>query len=132
MERQTMLSRSVRSPELRFVLSEGVLRQGDPRLIAEQTEALLVADSRPNVHVRVSTFTRGLAHLIPCGGFVHLRFPANGEGPAEPDTVYVDGYTGGLFLDKPAEIAEYDRAFSRLWDATISISEFAEMGKEKQ
>lgn len=34
-----------------------------------------------------------------------LRFPLNGDGqPTEPATVYADGFTGALYLDKPHEV----------------------------
>ena len=39
------------------------------------------------------------------GLFVILRFPVNGDGrESEPATVYKDGFTGALYLDKPQEV----------------------------
>jgi hypothetical protein len=38
--------------------------------------------------------------------------PSNGDGKeTEPPTVYVDGFTGDLYLDKPNEIERYDGVF---------------------
>lgn len=46
-----------------------------------------------------------------------LRFPTNGDGKeTEPPTVYMDGFTGALYLDKPTR---YDSAFQRIWDAVL-------------
>ena len=46
------------------------------------------------------------------GPFVILRFPVNGDGrESEPATVYKDGFTGALYLDKPQEVERYAQAF---------------------
>jgi uncharacterized protein DUF5753 len=57
------------------------------------------------------------------GPFVILRFPVNGDNrPTEPPTVYADGFTGALYLDKPAEIDRYQAAFTSIWDSAASES----------
>jgi Domain of unknown function (DUF5753) len=54
------------------------------------------------------------------GPFVILRFPLNGDGRAsEPPTVYVDGFTGDLYLDKAREIERYDGAFNEIWSGAL-------------
>ncbi|MFC5290634.1 Scr1 family TA system antitoxin-like transcriptional regulator [Actinokineospora guangxiensis] len=66
----------------------------------------------PNVTVQVVPFSCGLHLGVMSGPFVIMRFPTNGDGrDSEPPTVYVDGFTGDLYLDKPHEIDRYDRAF---------------------
>jgi hypothetical protein len=45
------------------------------------------------------------------GPFEILRF--------EPPTVYVDGFTGDLYLDKAAEVERYSRAFEAIWNAAL-------------
>ena len=55
------------------------------------------------------------------GPFVILRFPLNGDGrDSEPATVYMDGFTGALYLDKPAEVERYAQAFGGTWDACLN------------
>ena len=55
------------------------------------------------------------------GPFEILRFPLNGDGRAsEPPTVYVDGFTGDLYLDKQKEIQRYDAAFADIWSASLN------------
>ena len=34
-------------------------------------------------------------------------------------TVYIDGFTGALYLDKPREVEQYARAFGGIWDACL-------------
>ncbi len=66
-------------------------------------------------------FTAGLHYGVMSGPFVLLRFSANGDGhDSEPPTVYVDGFTGDLYLDKPAEVEHYSDAFERIWAAAAS------------
>ena len=47
------------------------------------------------------------------GPFVILRFPVNGDGrESEPATIYIDGFTGALYLDKAVEVDRYAQAFT--------------------
>jgi hypothetical protein len=64
----------------------------------------LAAAALPNVTLRVVPFSAGLHHGVMSGPFVILRFPPNGDGrDSEPATIYIDGFTGALYLDKPAK-----------------------------
>jgi Domain of unknown function (DUF5753) len=57
------------------------------------------------------------------GPFGILRFPMNGGGlDSEPPTVYADIYTGAIYLDKPHEVARYDRAFEAIWETALGES----------
>jgi Domain of unknown function (DUF5753) len=50
-----------------------------------------------------------------------MRFPAAGDGrPLEPSTVYVEGLTGALYLDKSDEVACYEAAFAAIWSVASS------------
>jgi transcriptional regulator with XRE-family HTH domain len=116
--RQTLLTRVSQAPELRIVLNEAILRRpvGGNNVMAGQLEHLVGVSELPNVSIKVMPFSAGLHYGIMSGPFVTLEFPANGAGqPTEPPTVYVDSFTGALFLDKPHEIERYDRAFSHIW-----------------
>ncbi|WP_308416892.1 Scr1 family TA system antitoxin-like transcriptional regulator [Streptomyces sp. AJS327] len=74
----------------------------------------------PNVAIRVVPFTAGMHSGVTTGPFVILRFPVNGDGvDTEPPTVYADGYTGGLYLDKPREVEQYDAAFQDIWETAL-------------
>jgi hypothetical protein len=103
-----------------------------------QLERLAEASELPNVSIKVMPFSAGLHHGIMSGPFVILRFPLNGTGQdTEPPTVYVESFTGALYLDKPREIDRYDTAFSNIWESSLDerasrelITQFArELGK---
>jgi transcriptional regulator with XRE-family HTH domain len=121
-ERQALIRRPAAPLELRVVLNESILRRpvGSREVMAAQLDALAEAASLPTVKMRVVPFSAGLQHGLMTGPFEILRFPVNGDGQdSEPPTVYVDGYTGDLYLDKPAEVAQYTSAFEAIWDAAL-------------
>ncbi|WP_329148305.1 helix-turn-helix domain-containing protein [Streptomyces sp. NBC_01456] len=121
-ERQTLLTRATDPPRLRVALSEAVLRRsiGGREVMAEQLAHLIYVSELPNVTIRVVPFAAGMHSGVVTGPFVILRFPVNGDGAAsEPPTVYADGYTGGLYLDKPREVEQYDAAFQGIWETAL-------------
>ncbi|HEY6501607.1 MAG TPA: helix-turn-helix transcriptional regulator [Streptosporangiaceae bacterium] len=122
-ERQALIRRSTAPLALRVVLNESILKRpvGGREVMAGQLDALADVAALPNVSLRVVPFTAGLHHGLMTGPFVILRFPANGDGSAsEPPIVYVDGYTGDLYLDKSAEVERYAQAFGAIWDAALN------------
>jgi transcriptional regulator with XRE-family HTH domain len=123
MERQALLTRATAAPRLQVVLNEAIVRRpvGGAVVQAGQLKRLVEVAELPNVALRVANFAAGLHHGVMSGPFVTLRFPTNGDGKAsEPPTVYVDGFTGDLYLDKAQEIERYDQAFQRIWDASLN------------
>ncbi len=74
------------------------------------------AGELPNISIRVVPFGAGLhAGMLAGGFFVMLDF-ANRH---EPTTVYTEGLTGALYLDKPAEAERYAWAFGDLCEAAL-------------
>ncbi|MGC5659299.1 helix-turn-helix domain-containing protein [Micromonospora sp. WMMD723] len=127
MQRQHVLTRRLPSaPTLRVVLSEAVLRRTlpDRRAMAGQLRHLLDMATLPNVSLRVLPFTAGPPLASETGTFVLLDFPqAFGRASTEPTTVYLENITGALYLDKPAEVAAYDRVWADL--ETLAADEAA-------
>jgi hypothetical protein len=121
--RQALLTRAMAAPQLSIVLNEAIIRRpvGGISVMVGQVRRLLEASELPNVTLRIMPFSNGLHHGIMSGPFVILRFPVNGDGrESEPPTIYVDGFTGALYLDKPKEIQRYEHAFRRIWSAALN------------
>jgi transcriptional regulator with XRE-family HTH domain len=121
-ERQSILTRVTAPLELRVALSETVLRRpvGGPKVMAHQLAHLVYMSELPNLSLRVVPFAAGTHIGILSGAFEILRFPLKADGSeTEPPVVYVDGYTGGLYLDKPQEIEQYEGAFRGIWEAAL-------------
>ncbi|WNI18132.1 helix-turn-helix domain-containing protein [Actinacidiphila sp. ITFR-21] len=124
--RQALLTRVTRPLTLEVALSEAVLRRpiGGQQVMATQLEHLLELAALPHVSIRVVHYGAGLHHGLMSGPFTMLHFPINGDGqPTEPTTVYVDGFTGDLYLDKPHEIERYGAAFTAIWGSALNDKE---------
>ena len=123
MARQPLIRRATTPLRLQVALSEGILRRpvGGPRVMAEQLDQLAEVSGLPNVSLRVAPFSAGAHPGVMSGPFVILRFPVNGDGrESEPATVYKDGFTGALYLDKPHEVERYAQAFGSIQDACLA------------
>ncbi|MEV5704801.1 helix-turn-helix transcriptional regulator [Actinoallomurus sp. NPDC052274] len=121
-ERQALLTRVTAAPQVEVALNEAVLRRpvGGREVMADQLHRLAAAADRSNVSVRIVPFNAGLHHGLMSGPFNILRFPVNGDGrETEPPTVYVEGFTGALYLEKPNEIERYSSAFERIWGSAL-------------
>ncbi|MEU9791100.1 helix-turn-helix transcriptional regulator [Streptomyces sparsogenes] len=121
--RQALLSRATDPATLMAVLNEAVLRRpvGGKKVMADQLKHLVDVGELPNVTIKVVPFAAGLHRGMLSGPFIVLRFPPNGDGKeTEPPTVYSDGYTGDLYLDKPDEVARYDEAFDNIWHTALN------------
>jgi transcriptional regulator with XRE-family HTH domain len=121
--RQALLARATAAPTVKVALNEAVLRRavGGEEVMAGQLEYLTEVTNYPNVSIRVIPFATGLHHGSLSGPFVTMRFPVAGDGrPLEPSTVYVEGLTGALYLDKPDEVACHEAAFAAIWSSASS------------
>ncbi|WP_213453958.1 helix-turn-helix domain-containing protein [Rhizomonospora bruguierae] len=117
LERQKLLARYLPSaPELTAIIAEHVLRARLPgQAMAEQLDHLIGVGRAGTAAIRVLPAATGPHLASPAGSFVILGFPArNGNGDREPTTVYCESLTGALYLDKPAEVAAYERAWKSL------------------
>ncbi|TDC74252.1 helix-turn-helix domain-containing protein [Streptomyces hainanensis] len=118
-DRQRILHRPAGAPTLHAVLNEGVLHRavGGTAVMAEQLAHLVYVSEQANVLLRVVPFAAGAHQGVISGPFIVLRFPEDARGNAEPPTVYKDGFTGGLYLDKATEVNRYTAAFQGIWDS---------------
>ncbi|PWG09862.1 XRE family transcriptional regulator [Streptomyces sp. V2] len=120
--RQVLLTRVTDAPKVDVVLNEGVLHRpvGSAKIMADQLNRLVELDELDNVNIRVMPYSAGLHKGMASGPFVLLRFPTTGDGrDTEPPTVYVEGFTGSLYLDKTNEIERYDAAFTNIWGSAL-------------
>src|SRR6266571_4785044 len=102
------------------ILSEGALRQmvGGPQVMQAQLRHLIEAGShRPNVNLQVLPFAAG-AHAATSGSFVIMKFP---EAP-DLGVVYLEGQTGGIYLESSDEVARYTLVFEHLRASALSTA----------
>jgi transcriptional regulator with XRE-family HTH domain len=117
--RQSLLSQD--DPiDLWVVLDETVLSRpvGGDTVMRTQLERLVEAADLPNVTLQVLPFEVG-AHAGMDGAFAILDFPE----PGDPDVVYAENATGGLFLEKSEELQKYAFIFDHIRAAAIRPEE---------
>ena len=120
--RQALLTRITNPPVFDVVLNEAILHRpvGGEETARGQLKRLEEVSELPTVSLRVVPFGAGLHHGIMSGTFELLRFPLNGNGQdTEPPTVYVESFTGALYLDRPHEVTRYDTAFKNIWESSL-------------
>jgi transcriptional regulator with XRE-family HTH domain len=121
-ERQALVRRATAPVGLRVVLAESILRRpiGGGEVTARQLDQLAEATDLPSVSLQVVPIAVGMHDGLLTGPFIVLRFPLNGDGmDSEPPTVYTEGFTGALYLDKPYEVERYTTAFENIWNASL-------------
>ncbi|MEV6166304.1 helix-turn-helix transcriptional regulator [Streptomyces sp. NPDC052052] len=116
MKRQELLART-EPPHIWAVIDEAVIRRivGGRAVMREQLEHLCAQAALPHITVQILPFESG-AHAAAVGSFVMLGGPA-----PELDVVYVDIIGGGLFMEKPQELARYKLAFEYLRAQALDI-----------
>lgn len=115
-KRQSILTRTVQ-PRWDVVLNEAFLRRpvGSPAVMAAQLDRLREVADLDNVNLSVIPYSAGFHPGITVGTFILLSFPMTAVGrPSEPDTVYVELFTGALYLDEDPKVEKYRAAFTRL------------------
>lgn len=111
LERQQVIT-STTPLDLWAVVSEAALRQmvGGAKVMREQLAHLVeLANRLPNITIQVLPFAVG-AHAGTSGPFVILKFP---ESP-ELGVVYLEGQTGGIYLETTNDCERYALVFDHL------------------
>ncbi len=94
------------------ILSEGALKQlvGGPEIMRAQLRHLIeVVSDQHSINLQVLPFAAG-AHAATSGPFVILKFP---DAP-DLGVVYLEGQTGGIYLESTEEVARYTLVFEHL------------------
>lgn len=112
------------------VVNEAVLHRivGSPALLRAQLEHLMERAKLGNVHLQVLPFAAG-AHPAMNGAFSILQFEDE-----ELSTVYVEIEPGGLYPERPIDLARYRLVFGRLADLALderkSVALIGRMAKQ--
>jgi transcriptional regulator with XRE-family HTH domain len=130
MQRQSLLIQD--DPiSLWVVLDEAVLSRpvGGDAVMRHQLDQLVVAADMPNVTIQVLPFEAG-AHAGLDGTFAILDFPEADD----PDMVFAENATGGLFLEGVDELTKFSYIFRSIQAAALSpedsVALIAELAKE--
>ncbi|WP_369689820.1 DUF5753 domain-containing protein [Nocardia kruczakiae] len=131
MRRQLLITRKVRPVGLQLIVHEAALRRvvGSGKVMSSQVRYLADISTRANIDIRVVPFTAGIPLGDQVGAFVMLRF-----GDAAHSVVYVETFTGDLYLEKPATVRRYADAYEVMrfaaLDAAASRAALRQVAKE--
>lgn len=116
LNRQKLLTEEQNPPEYWAVLDEAVLQRvvGGPQVMREQLKKLVELASLPHVTLQVVPFSAG-AHAGMETPFLILGFPEQ----ADPDVVYVENSTSGVYLEQPEDVHRYTLMFDHLRAAAL-------------
>ena len=130
MARQALLTRKDSPLQLDVVISESVLwrRVGGAEVTVEQLAHLQCMCDLPNVRIQLVPTDSGYHDGMDSGPFVLLEFADTAQVELwEPPVVYVEAFTGPVYLDKDHEIERYRKAFANIEsvaaDARTGIAE---------
>lgn len=118
--RQQVLTRDDTPLQFWAILSEGALRQmvgGQEVMRAQLAHLIEISSVQPNVNLQVLPFAAG-AHAATSGPFVLMKFP---DAP-DLSVVYLEGQTGGVYLESTEEVARYTIVFDHLRASALSTS----------
>ncbi len=122
--RQKLITEESNPPEYWAVLDEAVLHRvvGGPEAMREQLKKLVELASLPHVTLQVVPFSAG-SHAGMEGPFLILGFPEQ----ADPDVVYVENTTSGVYLEQQEDVHRYTLMFDHLRAAALKPDDTVEM-----
>ncbi|WP_067891430.1 DUF5753 domain-containing protein [Nocardia vaccinii] len=108
---------------LEALISESALRHqiGGREVMAEQLRRLVVAGELPNVSIRAIPFGVGPHPGLAVQSFTLLEFPTLRSGKeAELPVVFVEGFTGALYVEEERVIERYRSALAGIREVALS------------
>jgi hypothetical protein len=111
--------------DLWAVLDEAAIRRvvGGEQVMREQLQHLLELAHQPSVTLQVLPFSVG-QHPAMNGPFVIAQFADRRQ---DPDVIYLENQTGGLYMEETAEIERYNVTFDRLIADALDVGRSAKL-----
>lgn len=78
--------------------------------MAEQLRHLADLSTKPNITVRVLPYMAGVPLGDLTGPFTIVDFAPVANGKHEPSVVYVENFTGAMYLERPGSVSRYRTA----------------------
>lgn len=107
-------------PHVQVVLDESVLHRlvSGPEVMRAQMTRLVEVSRLPNVVIRVLPYDAGLLPAIE-SKFIILGFASQEVS----DVVFVEGMVGDLYLERPADLRQYNEVFEILLDMALPVAD---------
>ncbi|MFQ6391931.1 helix-turn-helix domain-containing protein [Nocardia sp. KC 131] len=120
--RQTLVTRKRQPAKLTVVLGEASVRRvvGNRKVMSHQLKHLADMSTLPNVSIRVLAFNAGIPMGDPLGLFTILGFGTTAKSQhVEPPVVYLENFTGDMYLEKAADVQRYYEAHQAIQRAAL-------------
>ncbi|MEV0106733.1 helix-turn-helix transcriptional regulator [Nocardia sp. NPDC050799] len=128
--RQKRITRRAKPMVVDIVLREAALRTvvGSRKVMATQLRHLADLSTRENIAVRVLPFSAGFPLGVAIGPFVILEPGDTGRrGCPDPTVVYIESFTGDLYLEKESVVRRYAEANRTLLNAALDMVQSRDM-----
>ncbi|MBF6437872.1 helix-turn-helix domain-containing protein [Nocardia cyriacigeorgica] len=122
LRRQTLITRKHKPARLEVVLGEATLRRvvGSGKVMSRQLKHLADIGTAPNLSIKVLPYKAGIPMGDPLGLFTILGFGVDQKGqPVEPPVVYLENFTGDMYLEKPSDVQRYYEAHRTLQHSAL-------------
>ena len=130
MERQKILTRrSPVAPRVEVLLDEYAIRRPlkNRDLWRAQLIRLRETATLRNVSLRILPLDLQPYPAKSIGSFVIMEFLPLGLRTPEPSTVYCEGLTGALYLDRPTDVAAYEGCWQNMIPMAMSATDTTEL-----
>jgi transcriptional regulator with XRE-family HTH domain len=99
------------------LINEGAIRRavGGSSVMLDQVRHLVDLIERRHAEIRIVPFSAG-AHPAMSGPFILMKFPDAGE----IDLVYVENERGGVYFERPEDLARYTDIFARAQEFALT------------
>ena len=123
LRRQAIITRKAKPVNVDLVLNESVLNMtvGSPAIMAAQLRRLADLSLRPNVTIRILPSKAGFPVGMSVGPFVILDFAADAKGVIPPTIIYVENYTGDMYLEAESDVKRYRGASTIIQRAALDV-----------
>ncbi|WP_330228513.1 helix-turn-helix domain-containing protein [Nocardia sp. NBC_00508] len=121
-KRQALIARRSRPTTLKVVLHESVLRTlvGGRKIMAAQCRHIADMSTRDNVDARILPFGVGFPLGLYVGPYVILDFGYDAKGgKIAPSVVFIEGYTGDMYLERVQDERMYRKAAAAIEHAAL-------------
>lgn len=124
LKRQVIITRKKAPVTVDLALHESAMHTtvGNDAIMAAQLRHLADLGTRPNITVRIVPFRAGFPLGMSVGPFVTLEFKPDAKGVAEPTVIYVENYTGDMYLEEESDVHKYRRAFATIQHAALDAA----------
>ncbi|MGW4247104.1 helix-turn-helix domain-containing protein [Nocardia sp. NPDC004722] len=129
-KRQQRLDESPTAFSVAMFICESALRWsvGGPAVMAEQLRHIANVSKLPTASIRVVPLDAATPLPLIVGAFTLMEFPVFADTRlTEPPLVYVEGFTGALYLDKQGELDMYRAAVRTLRTTALNERDTREL-----